>query len=69
MIVPGEAGTNIKGATWSPDGSRLAYWVFHNWAVFVLDVKSGEKTVVARGAWPDWVDDHTLIVEPYTGPR
>jgi Tol biopolymer transport system component len=69
MIVPGEAGSNIKGATWSPDGSRLAYWVLHNWAVFVLDVKSGEKTVVAKGAWPDWVDDHTLIVEPYTGPR
>lgn len=70
----------ISTASWSPDGSRLAYWTF--WGVegvFILDLASGQTTCVAGcktgglaigwiPAWPRWLDDHTLFVEAYLGP-
>jgi Tol biopolymer transport system component len=57
----------IMDASWSPDGTRLAYWTFHSWNVKVIDIATGETTHVANGAYPSWVDDHTLIIEPYFG--
>jgi hypothetical protein len=49
--------------SWSPDGTRIAYWELHRHDVFVVDVANGEATYVGEGAYPVWVDDHTLIVE------
>ena len=53
--------------SWSPDGTRIAYWASSYWAspsgVYVVDVATGEETWVARGALPTWLDGHTLIVE------
>jgi Tol biopolymer transport system component len=69
VIDDGWSGGNLRDPSWSPDGTRLAYWVFHAWDVRVIDVTSGETTVVAKGAFPTWVNDHTLIVEPYFGAR
>jgi Tol biopolymer transport system component len=50
---------------WSPDGTRIAYinFEYNPHRVFVVDVATGETTFVAEGAWPEWLDDHTLIVE------
>jgi len=48
--------------SWSPDGTRIAYWELHSHDVFVVDVATGEGTYVAEGAFPVWLDDHTLIV-------
>ncbi len=48
--------------SWSPDGTRIAYWELHSHDVFVVDVETGAGTYVAEGAFPVWLDDHTLIV-------
>ncbi len=58
---------NFPSATWSPDSTRLAYWSFPEQEVFVIDIASGESRPVTDGAWPVWLDDHTLIVEPDSG--
>jgi WD40 repeat protein len=53
--------------TWSPDGTRIAYVNVENnpqATVFVVDVATGETTFVAEGNWPQWLDDHTLIINP-----
>jgi hypothetical protein len=34
----------------------------------VVDVATGETTFVVEGEWPEWLDDHTLIIENYYGP-
>jgi WD40 repeat protein len=57
------ASGEIMSASWSPDGSRIAYWVFHAVDVFVVDVATGVASYVTEGAHPLWLDDHTLIVE------
>jgi Tol biopolymer transport system component len=59
------AGGHRPGS-WSPDGTRIAYW--KEWSgVYVVDVATGEVTPVRTeggvGAWPIWLDGHTLIVE------
>jgi Tol biopolymer transport system component len=46
---------------WSPDGTRIAYG--GGLYVYVVDVATGERTLVARGTFPTWLDGHTLIVE------
>jgi Tol biopolymer transport system component len=72
-------GTNLRvlvrspsvDPTWSPDGTRIAYTNIENNAdhrVFVVDVATGETTFVVEGEWPEWLDDHTLIIENYYGP-
>lgn len=63
VVALGRPMMGIVSARWSPDGTRLAYWTFHAWEVFVLDVTTGETTLVGKGAWPSWLDDDTLIVE------
>jgi WD40 repeat protein len=47
---------------WSPDGTRIAYWDWQS-GVHVVDVATGEDTLVSGGAFPTWLDGHTLIVE------
>jgi hypothetical protein len=54
---------SLFGPTWSPDGTRIAYYNGDTREVFVVDVATGESTVVAQGTFPHWLDDHTLIVE------
>jgi Tol biopolymer transport system component len=68
VIVPGGGSFGILTASWSPEGSRLAYWTFHKWDVYILDVATGQRTLVGKGAWPSWLDDDTLNVEIYYGP-
>jgi hypothetical protein len=29
----------------------------------VVDVATGETTLVAEGTWSEWLDDHTLIIQ------
>jgi Tol biopolymer transport system component len=47
---------------WSPDGTRIAYWELHSHDVLVVDIATGDETHVAEGAFPVWLDDHTLVV-------
>jgi Tol biopolymer transport system component len=82
LCIANADGTNPRvlvsgsafGPTWSPDGTRIAYINLENESngrvygrVFVVDVATGETTFVAEGTWPEWLDDHTLIIE-YIGP-
>ena len=74
--APNGAG-GIPTASWSPDGSRLAFWTFDGVeAVYILDLATGQTTCVAGcdgawplQAWPRWLDNHTLFVEAYYGPH
>jgi WD40 repeat protein len=61
--VLASADDAIMSARWSPDGTRIAYWVFHPVDVWVMDVATGVASYVTEGAHPVWLDDHTLIVE------
>jgi TolB protein len=67
-------GTNLRalvsdhsyGPKWSPDGTRIAYTNAVDYLrgkVSVVDVATGETTFVAEGSSPEWLDDHTLIIE------
>jgi Tol biopolymer transport system component len=48
--------------TISPDGARIAYP--DDGSIYVVDVATGESTMVAHGGLADWIDDDTLIVSP-----
>lgn len=47
---------------WSPDGTRIVQLADDG--VYVIDVGTGETSLVARGDWPEWFDDNTLIIAP-----
>ena len=54
----------VDGPEWSPDGTRIAYWTWPSYVyLYVVDVATGEVTTLGEGAFPTWLDDHTLIVE------
>ena len=57
-------GEDVVAASWSPDGTRIAYWEFHSLDVFVIDPATDEETYVTDGVYPVWVDDHTLLMRP-----
>jgi Tol biopolymer transport system component len=57
------SGPSLFGPKWSPDGTRIAYYNGDTKEVFVVDVATGETTYVAEGTLPEWLDDHSLIVE------
>ena len=68
----------IMTASWSPNGSRLAFGTFDGVeGVYILDLATGQTTCVAGcgvggwppQVWPRWLDDHTLFVEAYNGPH
>ena len=61
VLVPSR-GEGLTHASWSPDGTRLVY-MRYSAEVFVVDIATGEVTRAAHGAYPRWLDDHTLIVE------
>lgn len=52
----------IVSHSWSPDGTRIAYWELHSHDVLVADVATGDVTHVAEGAYPAWLNDQALIV-------
>jgi Tol biopolymer transport system component len=53
-------GSAIAFPKWSPDGTRIAY-VDGN-GVYVVVVATGETSRVARGDFPEWFDNDTLII-------
>jgi Tol biopolymer transport system component len=71
FVAPTAGGTAKKLATgeivvprWSPDGTRIAY-NDGSGAVYVVDVQSGEQTMVINTEHlPTWVDDNTLSLSP-----
>jgi Tol biopolymer transport system component len=60
VMAPGEQ-EELSWPRWSPDGTRIAY-TFKS-AVYVVDVETGRIAKVLDGGTPEWLDDHTLIVE------
>ena len=51
--------------TMSPDGTRIAY--VDGGAIYVVDVDTGQSFEVAdRGGTVEWLDDDTLVVNPWT---
>jgi len=65
-LVRGAPGY-LLDPNWSPDGTRIAYFDDDFREVYVVDVATGTTTLVAEGAVPSWLDDHTLIVEKSSG--
>jgi Tol biopolymer transport system component len=47
---------------WSPDGTRIAYTDADG--IHVVDVSTGEASLVAEGGTSDWFGDDTLVVVP-----
>ncbi|MGH2630631.1 MAG: TolB family protein [Actinomycetota bacterium] len=54
---------------WSPDGRRIAFadgvgsFVPGSSKVRIVNVATGDMSIVGRGLHPSWVDGHTLIIE------
>jgi Tol biopolymer transport system component len=47
---------------WSPDGTRIAYSA-DSGGMYVVDVATGDTTRITKtDAWPEWVDDGSLLV-------
>ena len=53
--------------TWSPDGTRVAYFAEEGGvccSTYVVDVASGDvRKVAEKGLYTDWLDDHTLVIQ------
>ena len=62
VLVGGALLGDLAGS-WSPDGTRIAYGTWPPLSIYIVDVATGERTLVAEGAFPTWLDGHTLIVE------
>jgi Tol biopolymer transport system component len=55
-------GDRIEFPRWSPDGTRIAYTDADG--IHVVDVSTGEASLVAEGVTSDWFGDDTLVVVP-----
>jgi Tol biopolymer transport system component len=55
-------GDEVNFPRWSPDGTRIAYTDADG--IHIVDVSTGEATLVAEGASSDWFGDDTLVVVP-----
>lgn len=55
-------GDRIEFPRWSPDGTRIAY--SDTDGIHVVDVSTGEASLVAEGGTSDWFGDDTLVVVP-----
>jgi Tol biopolymer transport system component len=55
-------GDRIEFPRWSPDGTRIAYTDADG--IHVVDVSTGEASLVAEGGTSDWFGDDTLVVVP-----
>jgi dipeptidyl aminopeptidase/acylaminoacyl peptidase len=55
-------GNQIDIPRWSPDGTRIAYTDADG--IHVVDVSTGEASLVAEGETSDWLGDDTLVVVP-----
>jgi len=55
-------GDRIEFPRWSPDGTRIAYTDADG--IHVVDVFTGETSLVAEGGTSDWFGDDTLVVVP-----
>jgi WD40-like Beta Propeller Repeat len=58
--IPGRA-SNPAG-TWSPDGSRIVC-SDNAGGIVVVDIATGDDSLVAEGSAAIWLDDHTLLVD------
>ena len=58
-LVEGDA---IEFPRWSPDGTRIAY--ADAGGIRVVDVATGETSLVSIGERADWVDEDTLVIVP-----
>ena len=48
---------------WSPDGTKIAYSDDGRGGTYVVDVDTGETTMIADAVgWTEWVDDDTLLL-------
>jgi Tol biopolymer transport system component len=55
-------GNEIDFPQWSPDGTRIAYRDTDG--IHVVDVATGETSLVSTGDIADWVDEDTLVIVP-----
>jgi hypothetical protein len=55
-------GDRIEFPRWSPDGTRIAYTDADG--IHVVDVSTGEASLVAEGGRSDWFGDDALVVVP-----
>ena len=72
-VLPAAGGKAVKlvvggaGGSWSPDGTRIAYWAGESTGeIYVLDVATGTTTQVTKNAYhdgsPDWSPDGKQLV-------
>jgi Tol biopolymer transport system component len=55
-------GHLINFPRWSPDGTRIAHTDADG--IHVVDVSTGESSLVAKGSRSDWFGDNALVVVP-----
>ena len=56
-------GSSNPAGTWSPDGHRIACSNYSGKVIFVVDVSTGDASLVAKGSAAIWLNRHTLLVE------
>lgn len=60
-VIPGWISS--PAGTWSPDGSRIVSLGADNEDIVVVDIATGEASLVAKGNAASWLDTDTLLVE------
>jgi WD40 repeat protein len=56
-------GSSNPAGTWSPDGHRIACSNYPGKVVLVVDIDTGEASLVAKSSAAIWLNGHTLLVE------